>query len=46
MTIGASRFDIWNEFGVGPTETAQNEWFVFVHLSRYPDWLDTVWMTR
>ena len=41
----ASRFDTWNVFGMGSPETAQNDWFVFVHLSRYPGWLDTVWMT-
>lgn len=46
MTIGLLPVvGIPNVFGIGLPETAQIEWFVFVHyLSKYLDWLDTVWM--
>merc|ERR1712135_237782 len=46
MTIGLLPVvGIPNVFGIGLPETAQIEWFIFVHyLSKYFDWLDTVWM--
>ena len=40
MTIDLLPVRHLKRVGYGIVETVQSEWFVIVHLSRFPSWLD------